>query len=209
MLITVIISIWWCYIKMTTENPLFKITFAKSFLLINIFIIFHLLEICINFPVSSLNFSDNFDQAKETVVTSLYRLPGSVIPVEYRVKLIPNLAGNFNFSGEIYINIFVRKITRMLVLHSKNLQISDVQIYNVSDDGGKQNVSSYYTLPGNDESLIIWTKNYLNADAVFKLCIKFQGIMRTRMVGFYRSTYQVGNQIKFVYTGQKFCNKFL
>lgn len=189
---------------MTTENSLFKISFAKLFIFINIFIIFQLLGICINFPVSSLNFSDNFDQAIETVATSLYRLPKSVIPVEYRVKLIPNLAENFNFSGEIYINIFIKKITRMLVLHSKNLQISDVQIYNVSDDGGKQNVSSYYTLQGNDESLIIWTKYYLNADAVFKLVIKFEGVMGTRMIGFYRSSYQMGDQIKFVHIEQKF-----
>lgn len=142
--------------------------------------------------------SSNHSRQPLAAVQSLYRLPDYTVPVKYLVKLAPNLGGNFNFSGEVFINILVRKTTNMVRLHCKNLQINGIEIYNVPDDGNKQNANSYLKLLGNDESLVIMTKGDLKEKTEYKLHIVFSGTMSTRMVGLYRSSYQFENQTKLV-----------
>ncbi|XP_053603476.1 aminopeptidase N-like isoform X2 [Plodia interpunctella] len=52
------------------------------------------------------------------------RLPPTVVPSFYRLKLITDL-GNSNFSGEVYITIRASQKVKEIILHSKNLSIND------------------------------------------------------------------------------------
>ncbi|HBA46032.1 hypothetical protein A2W67_03555 [Candidatus Nomurabacteria bacterium RIFCSPLOWO2_02_40_28] len=108
------------------------------------------------------------------------RLSKNVIPIEYDLKIRPDLK-NFTFEGVETITLSILKKTKTLTLHSKELEIETAHM---SDMWGKisydeKSETATFTFPEN----IPAGKN--------KLTIVFKGILNDKMRGFYRSRYYI------------------
>ncbi|OGI95077.1 hypothetical protein A2917_01375 [Candidatus Nomurabacteria bacterium RIFCSPLOWO2_01_FULL_42_17] len=105
------------------------------------------------------------------------------MPIEYDIQLKPDL-DNFTFWGMEVITLFILKPTKILTLHSKELEIETVRIADVyakiSYDEKKETAT--FLFPKN----ILAGKN--------KLIIVFKGILNDKMRGFYRSRYTTGGK---------------
>ncbi|XP_012268487.2 aminopeptidase N isoform X2 [Athalia rosae] len=139
------------------------------------------------------------------------RLPRSVVPVLYRLKLTPFIwPGNFTFNGEVEILVNVTEDTKNITLHSTNLDIDEaatkVKIY-LPDDGTirKQTEDIGVEKQTNDtlrQFHVIHTSNLLKAGKRYTVNLKFVGYLNDYLEGFYRSSYTVGNQTRWIATTQ-------
>ncbi|KKR62642.1 hypothetical protein A2643_03785 [Candidatus Nomurabacteria bacterium RIFCSPHIGHO2_01_FULL_39_220] len=126
------------------------------------------------------------------------RLLKNVIPIEYDIQLRPDLK-NFTFEGVETINLSVLKPTKILTLHSKELEIETAEVglrqgkvfakisYN------KKNETATFVFP----KIISAEKN-----RKIKLTLVFKGILNDKMRGFYRSKYNVREKEYYMATTQ-------
>mgnify|MGYP002715765487 CR=1 FL=1 len=118
------------------------------------------------------------------------RLPKSVVPDSYDVKLIPFLSeNNFTFNGEIKILINVTENTNNVTLH-----VNDIEIYTDSialeDAKSGQNVSVLRVTNDTERQFFIIYTN-LEKDHQYNVKINYVGHLNDRLKGFYRSSYDV------------------
>lgn len=121
----------------------------------------------------------------------LFRLPNDVIPILYSLKMVPNLFGNFDFIGEVNIDLKVEIPTTKVVLNCYQLNISSVEIFR-----NKRKLETNYTVSSTDQIVIIHTKQKMFRSNDIRLNVTFNGILNDEMIGFYRSSYKVGNTTK-------------
>lgn len=114
------------------------------------------------------------------------RLPKDVIPVEYDIKLHPDLE-NFTFSGAETITLILLKPTKTLTLHSKEIQIDTA----LSDVGRPTRDSKIFAKISYNEKAETATFAFPKAlpKGKTKITITFKGILNDKMRGFYRSSY--------------------
>ncbi|XP_075230709.1 aminopeptidase N-like [Lycorma delicatula] len=122
-----------------------------------------------------------------------YRLPDMVIPQHYIVDVITNLEENdFSFYGKVWIKILVQKSTDTIILHSRNLSISEskVSLKQIISEESLQvlPIASIRLVPAN-EFLIIKSDQELMADKEYILYIPFAGELTESLAGYYRSSY--------------------
>lgn len=126
-----------------------------------------------------------FDQegtpAAETV--SDYRLPKTVTPRRYEIRLIPDLT-QFTFVGEESVAIVVNSPTSEIVLNALELEID-----RVSAERGKISLAGKAELDAKKERAILRFDRALDAGE-WTLHIAFRGILNDKLHGFYRSQYQ-------------------
>lgn len=108
------------------------------------------------------------------------RLPKHVVPIEYDISLRPDLE-NFTFEGVETIVLSILKRTKILTLHSKELQIETVRIGEVF---GKVSYNE------KTETATFSFPKFIPAGNT-KLIIVFKGILNDKMRGFYRSKYTI------------------
>ena len=111
------------------------------------------------------------------------RLSKAVVPIKYEIQLKPDLE-NFTFEGIETITINVLKKSKVLTLHSKEIEIETAHIDNVF---GKisyniKNETASFSFP-----------KFVPAGKV-KLTLVFKGILNDKMRGFYRSSYNIGDK---------------
>ncbi len=110
------------------------------------------------------------------------RLSREVIPLEYDIKLHPDLE-NFTFSGEETIKINLLKDTKIITLHSKELAINTARISFKKED--------LFALVSYDEksetAVLRFSQNIPKGKHMLHL--SFQGVLNDKMRGFYRSSY--------------------
>ncbi|CAG9823833.1 unnamed protein product [Phaedon cochleariae] len=116
---------------------------------------------------------------------SYKRLPRDTEPLLYNLTLLPDLPKGL-YKGLVNITISVSSHRKDVIIHSKNLTISDVSL--VTSDlvsfpilTIKENVA--------DEVLVITTRQKI-VPGVYYLFIKFEGRMFGKLSGFYRSHYK-------------------
>src|SRR3989344_3682422 len=119
------------------------------------------------------------------------RLSKNVIPIEYDLKIRPDLK-NFTFEGVETITLSILKKTKTLTLHSKELEIETAHM---SDMWGKisydeKSETATFAFPKN----ISVGKN--------KLTIVFKGILNDKMRGFYKSSYHIDGKERHMATTQ-------
>lgn len=129
--------------------------------------------------------SDPQQQAK------IFRLPDNLKPISYDLKMVPYLEGNFTFSGQVNISLLVTKSTKNILMHSRNLNISTLEVYRRT-----KKIACNFTLLPNDEILSISCQSRLFRNNYVEVRIKFKGLLNDRRVGFYRGSYIVGNTTK-------------
>lgn len=120
-----------------------------------------------------------------------YRLPNNTHPETYDISLITRVdVGDFNFTGFVRIGIVVDHSTREIVLHARQLVITNVKLFRQSGKGFVDVKTLPFKYDNIPEFLIIPTEGVdLNAGDRLKLEIYYNGELRTDNGGFYRSAY--------------------
>ncbi|XP_058222538.1 aminopeptidase M1 [Rhododendron vialii] len=111
------------------------------------------------------------------------RLPTSVVPKRYEIKLKPDLA-SCTFAGTVEISVDVVAETKFIVLNAADLTVSRDGVRFSS--GAKVLEVQLFEA---DEIMVVEFSEYLPL-GVGVLCIAFEGTLNDKMKGFYRSTYE-------------------
>lgn len=112
-------------------------------------------------------------------------LPKTVEPISYDIFLHPDLTLK-TFSGTVQIKVKVKTLTSLLVLHTKNLTITKVQI---PDAKPVVNVEKYLVFLKN-EQLAIFTSRKLDPGEEVNIKIEFNAKLVKKLSGFYLSSYK-------------------
>ncbi len=113
-----------------------------------------------------------------------YRLPTTVNPERYAIKLTPDLT-TWTFAGEETVTVQIHRPVREIVLNAADLEIHSVS---VKDSNGKITEASV-ALDGENERARFRFRSDLPTGRG-ELAIKFSGILNDKLHGFYRSTYK-------------------
>jgi puromycin-sensitive aminopeptidase len=112
-----------------------------------------------------------------------YRLPLTVTPERYEIRLTPDLA-SATFNGEEKVAVQVKNPVRDIRLNAAELAIQDVSIK--TKDG--KTIRGDVTLdPENEQAALQFTETL--EPGPWELQIKFSGVLNDKLHGFYRSTY--------------------
>ncbi|MDP2606572.1 MAG: M1 family metallopeptidase [Deltaproteobacteria bacterium] len=113
-----------------------------------------------------------------------YRLPLTVTPERYEIRLTPDMA-SATFDGEERVAIQVNEPVREIRLNAAELVIQDVSIKAKS---GKTIRGDAILDPENEQAALQFTETV--GPGPWELQIKFSGILNDKLHGFYRSTYK-------------------
>jgi aminopeptidase N len=135
------------------------------------------------------------------------RLPRSIKPVSYDVVLLPFLSSdNFTFNGEIAIRINVIEKCKNITLHSTSLVInwSFTHIQKIGDDekpAGNVSITNQYFVD-EKQFLVLETGKDLEANTNYVVKLQFVGSIKDNLQGFYKSSYNVGDETKWIASTQ-------
>ncbi|MEK7539432.1 MAG: M1 family metallopeptidase [Patescibacteria group bacterium] len=120
------------------------------------------------------------------------RLSKNVIPMEYHIQLKPDL-DNFTFAGVETIKISILKPTKVLTLHSKEIEIVTAHMLLEKNSlvGKARNLFAKISYNEKKETVAFLFPKFIPANKKIKLTIVFKGILNDKMRGFYRSKYTV------------------
>lgn len=116
--------------------------------------------------------------------TQNYRLPRTVVPSRYDIRLAPDLT-NFKFAGEEVVHVEVVKPVSEILLNAIELEIHSAEIANES--GTKYGAK--ITMQEADERALFKFDQEIPAGK-WQLKIKFTGTLNDKLHGFYRSKYK-------------------
>lgn len=127
-------------------------------------------------------------QAVNEKITSKYlvaRLPNDTFPIHYDITLEPNVISGA-FQGKVNITIDVTEARENLIVHSKNLSITEVSLEsaNISKIFAVQNVRENFV----DDTILVYP-NQKVLPGVYYLSFNFTGSLLNKTHGFYRSQY--------------------
>ncbi|PIR83629.1 aminopeptidase [Candidatus Kaiserbacteria bacterium CG10_big_fil_rev_8_21_14_0_10_51_14] len=111
------------------------------------------------------------------------RLTTDVVPTKYEISLKPDLK-KFVFEGEETIHITLKRPTRQITLHSKELKIKSAVVVEKKGEISAQKI----TYDEKAETATFIFKDTLPKGSI-RLKILFRGILNDKMHGFYRSSY--------------------
>lgn len=135
------------------------------------------------------------------------RLPRSIRPMSYDVVLLPFLTSdNFTFNGEVAIKINVLETCRNITLHSTSLVInwsfSKIQKLD-ENDKPTDNVSiTGQHFVEEKQFFILETGKDLEANSTYVVRLQFVGSIKDNLQGFYKSSYNVGTETKWIASTQ-------
>lgn len=113
-----------------------------------------------------------------------HRLPTSVLPERYEIKLTPDLT-NWTFAGEVKIAIEVREAVREILLNAAEMVIDAVSLRRA--DGATLHGNAQLDV-GNEQAVLTFPA--VLAPGSYQLQIQFTGVLNDKLHGFYRSTYK-------------------
>lgn len=120
-------------------------------------------------------------------VYTTFRLPNTTTPNSYDVTLRTWVhEENFQFTGNVRINITVEQATNSITLHHRYLTIGVVSLWS-SDATSVQIVSQSYNTTF--EFFTVSVQETLPAGQTYVLDIDYTGTLRNDQGGFYRSSY--------------------
>lgn len=142
----------------------------------------------------------------ETAATTpqYLRLPRSVIPTAYDIKLIPFIwPDNFTFLGDVRILVDIMESTNNITLHAETsikIKKEDVSVRLVDKTNGTaihpdEVLSKQYFEPSKQFYVMEFPKKLQKGD-VYEVRIKYVGVLDAYLQGFYRSSYVEGNTTK-------------
>ncbi len=117
----------------------------------------------------------------------------NVFPIHYSLEFEPDFS-SWQFRGKVVIQIDIRKPTKLIKLHTKELQIKDAQLVQNGTFGAQIHVDEP------KQELQLTFPKVLRGKAV--LTILFQGTHNEGMYGFYRSRYMLNGKEESLLTTQ-------
>lgn len=129
-----------------------------------------------------------------------FRLPKSVVPHSYKLKLIPFIYdGNFTFLGEVTILVNVTEVTSTITLHADDLEIqkSSINVYENTPSFRNVEVTDFISEPKR-HFIIIRLQELLQPINQYYVNIKFKGTLNNLLQGFYRSSYTEGKVTRYL-----------
>lgn len=124
------------------------------------------------------------------------RLSRDVVPERYAITLEPDLK-KFVFGGTETIDLILAKPVRKITLHSKDLDIESAEIMN-----GRSVVAAAAISYDPDSETAIFDFRKSLPRGRCKLTIVWSGKLNDSMRGFYRSSYMVGKETRYIATTQ-------
>lgn len=119
---------------------------------------------------------------------AIYRLPTTVMPVNYDLKIQPFLQpDNFHFNGSVLILISCITSTNTIQLHASELEITQQQVVIRSEASGAQ--IRLVELDLKDELLTLKLDQNLKENENYTIFLPFRAALTTSLGGFYRSRY--------------------
>lgn len=140
-------------------------------------------------------------ETNRTVENLDLRLPRSILPILYEIKMIPYLfRNNFTFAGEVQILINVTENCQNITLHAIALTIADkdVRVRKINGDtlqapaSDPIGIKSQYFLEAK-QFYVIELNDALQNGSLYSVEIKYTGVLNDILQGFYRSSYTIGN----------------
>jgi puromycin-sensitive aminopeptidase len=128
--------------------------------------------------------ADTRSDGSLTVEEQTYKLPTTVRPDRYQLRLTPDLT-TFTFAGEEAIAIQVLEPASEIILNAAELQIHSVAV--LTQNG--QTLTGSVTLDEINERAIFTFPETLSSGR-YQLRLTFSGILNDKLHGFYRSTYR-------------------
>jgi puromycin-sensitive aminopeptidase len=116
-----------------------------------------------------------------------YRLPTTVSPERYAIRLAPDLT-NRTFAGEETVTVRIHQPVREIVVNATELTIDAVTITDAS--GKRQGASISFDIE-NEQARFSFGAELVPGKG--ELNIRFTGILNDKLHGFYRSTYKDAN----------------
>lgn len=135
--------------------------------------------------------------AKEEV--PYLRLPRSVVPTAYDIKLIPFIwPNNFTFLGEVRILVSILESTNNITLHAETsikIKNEDVRVRLVENGTASSNeVIAKQYFENTKQFYVMEFKTKLQKGEIYEINIKYVGVLDAYLQGFYRSSYIEGNK---------------
>jgi puromycin-sensitive aminopeptidase len=121
--------------------------------------------------------------AQEAQEANLYRLPRTVVPEKYEIRLEPDLS-SFTFLGEEIVHLIVADAVKEIILNSLDLQIDEARLTNQSGEVRIAEVA----LNNESERATLKFSEVVNS-GLWQLHLKFRGELNDKLHGFYRSVY--------------------
>lgn len=123
------------------------------------------------------------------------RLSQNVIPQHYEVTLFPELEAR-TFSGTVRILLTIKKSTKKITLHAKELLLQDVFV-----EKEKKVLFASNSTTQEKEETVTFTFNESLVGKVY-LSVTFKGVLNKHMRGFYESTYVLDKKEQLIATTQ-------
>ncbi|ALC47157.1 SP1029, partial [Drosophila busckii] len=131
--------------------------------------------------------------AANPAVYNYYRLPSSLRPQKYNLRILTHLDDEkaLRFEGTVKIRMEVLKNTNNITLHSKNLTIDEAQIKLSDTKNAKQAncITKTESNPHHDY-YVMHTCQELKAGAIYELTMPFEAELNRQLEGYYRSSYK-------------------
>jgi len=124
-------------------------------------------------------------------------LPRDTAPYAYALRLVPSYDPDhksFQFAGHVEIRINVNWGTLNVTLNARDLRIKSVSVIHIKTLEALE--VEAWTLYPKTERLVVTVGRRLLAGHQYNVKIRFYGLLRTDMTGFYRSMYTVNNETK-------------
>lgn len=135
------------------------------------------------------------------------RLPRSINPISYDIVIVPYLSGeNFTFDGDVIIKMQIHETCKNISLHSFMLKIhrnfTRVNKLNVDgEQGDSLTIKNQYFIEAK-QFLVIETEEELLKGEFYELKLSYIGQIRDNLQGFYKSSYTVNNETKWLASTQ-------
>jgi puromycin-sensitive aminopeptidase len=113
-----------------------------------------------------------------------YRLPRSVVPTRYDLRLEPDLK-TFTFAGEQTVTLTVLEATREILLNAVELAIDRAEI---AADSGRSLTAAISLDEATERCRLTFAEPL--APGTWRLRLVFRGTLNDKLHGFYRSTYK-------------------
>ncbi|XP_050422404.1 aminopeptidase N isoform X2 [Adelges cooleyi] len=150
----------------------------------------------------------DYERLESNTGSTHVRLPTSVIPDSYSIRIIPFLwAGNSTFEGQVDIIVNVTVSVDSITLHAVDLNMTECTVIRypkiVPNEHMMMDDSVFVHIQETQQDLskqffIIKFKDSQPADYQYKIHIKYTGRLQDNMEGFYKSSYTVGNTTRWI-----------